>query len=368
MAVGAAAIPVKLWHERVEVLDALTTGVLLLGPGLEIDYANASAQQLLGVSFNLIRGKAWRDLLKGPEELDALLRRALEGTETFWQREVAIRPSAPTAEELVVDIIATPCDDSGGRKTLIVEIADATQRQRISRETQLLAQLGGSRLMVRQLAHEIKNPLGGLRGAAQLLERALKDTALREYTNVIISEADRLTNLVDSMLGPGRPPRREALNVHELCEHVYHLMRSEAGTRVVIERDYDPSLPSLSLDRHLVIQAMLNLGRNALQAVAAQGRLILRTRVLTNAGIGSLHYRLVASVQFEDNGSGVPPALRDSLFYPLVTGRADGTGLGLAIAQDLITRHGGLIEFESEPGRTIFTILLPIDADDSKAS
>jgi two-component system nitrogen regulation sensor histidine kinase GlnL len=368
MAVGATVIPTQFCYERAEVLDALATGVLLLGPELQVDYANASAQQLLGVSFNLIRGRAWRELLKGPEELDALLHRALERAETCWQREVAIRPSAPTAEERVVDVIATPFDEDGGRKSLIVEIADATQRQRISRETQLLAQLGGSRLMVRQLAHEIKNPLGGLRGAAQLLERALKDTALREYTNVIISEADRLTNLVDSMLGPGRPPRRESLNVHELCEHVYHLMRSEASTRVVVERDYDPSLPSLALDRHLVIQAMLNLGRNALQAVGTQGRVVLRTRALTNASIGSLHYRLVASVEFEDNGAGVPPALRDSLFYPLVTGRAEGTGLGLAIAQDLVTRHGGLIEFESAPGRTIFTILLPIDADESKVS
>ena len=360
MAVGAAMVPARLWHERVDVLDALTTGVLVLGPDLRTEYANAAAQQMLGASLNLIRGRPWRDLLKGPDELYTLLHRALEGAESCWQREVAIRPSAPTAEERVVDVIATPFDYSGGRAALIVEIADATQRQRISRETQLLAQLGGSRLMVRQLAHEIKNPLGGLRGAAQLLERELKDTTLREYTNVIIGEADRLANLVDSMLGPGRPPRRETLNLHELCEHVYHLLRSEAGPRVIVDRDYDPSLPTLALDPHLIIQAMLNLGRNALQAVGAQGRVTLRTRALTNASIGSERYRLVASVEFEDNGAGVPHALRDSLFYPLVTGRPDGTGLGLAIAQDLVTRHGGLIEFESDAGRTVFTILLPI--------
>jgi two-component system nitrogen regulation sensor histidine kinase GlnL len=364
MAVGAEVIPARLWHERADVLDALTTGVLLLGPGLEISYANAAAEQMLGASLNLIRGRSWRDLLKGPDELDTLLRRALERSEVCWQREVAIRPSAPTAEERVVDVIATPIDGGGDGKALIVEMADATQRQRMSRETQLLAQLGGSRLMVRQLAHEIKNPLGGLRGAAQLLERELKDTALREYTNVIIGEADRLANLVDSMLGPGRVPRRESLNLHELCEHVYHLLRSEAGTRVVVDRDYDPSLPPIALDRHLIIQAMLNLGRNALQAVGSQGRVTLRTRALTNASIGSVRYRLVACIEFEDNGPGVPEALRDSLFYPLVTGRPEGTGLGLAIAQDLVTRHGGLIEFESEAGRTVFTILLPIASDE----
>ncbi len=365
MAVGAEVIPARLWQERADVLDALTTGVLLLGGALEIDYANAAAQQMLGVSLKAIRGRPWRDLLKGPDELDTLLHRALERSEACWQREVAIRPNAATAEERVVDVIATPIEEPGKGRALIVEIADATQRQRISRETQLLAQLGGSRLMVRQLAHEIKNPLGGLRGAAQLLERELKDTALREYTNVIIGEADRLANLVDSMLGPGRAPRRETLNLHELCEHVYHLLRSEAGTRVIVDRDYDPSLPTISLDRHLIIQAMLNLGRNALQAIGSQGRLILRTRALTNASIGSVRYRLVASLEFEDNGAGVPDALRDSLFYPLVTGRPDGTGLGLAIAQDLVTRHGGLIEFESESGRTVFTILLPIAKNES---
>jgi two-component system nitrogen regulation sensor histidine kinase GlnL len=344
-----------------EVLDALSTGVLILGHRLEIEYANAAAEQLLGVSFNAVRGRPWRELLRGPAELDSLLHRALERRETCWQREVAIRPSAAAGEGRVVDVIATPLDDGDDRKSLIVEIADATQRQRMSRETQLLAQLGSSRLMVRQLAHEIKNPLGGLRGAAQLLERELEDTALREYTNVIIGEADRLANLVDSMLGPGRPPRRELLNLHELCEHVYHLLRSEAGTRVVVDRDYDPSLPSLELDRHLIIQAMLNLGRNALQAVGGQGRVTLRTRALTNASIGSERHRLVASMEFEDNGPGVPDTLRDSLFYPLVTGRPEGTGLGLAVAQDLVTRHGGLIEFVSGPGRTVFTILLPIN-------
>jgi two-component system nitrogen regulation sensor histidine kinase GlnL len=149
--------------------------------------------------------------------------------------------------------------------------------------------------------------------------------------------------------------------VHELCEHVYHLMRSEAPASVLIERDYDPSLPGAALDRHQIIQAMLNLGRNALQAVGTRGHIVLRTRALTNQSIGSVRHRLVASVQFDDDGPGVPPEIRETLFYPLVTGRPDGTGLGLAVAQDLVIRHGGLIEFESQPGRTQFTILLPIE-------
>ncbi len=220
--------------------------------------------------------------------------------------------------------------------------------------------------MVRQLAHEIKNPLGGLRGAAQLLERELLDPSLREYTRVIISEADRLTNLLDSMLGPGRPPAKQLVNVHELLERVYHLLRSEAPERVTIDRDYDPSLPPLTVDPNHIIQAMLNLGRNAIQALSGEAvqapRLILRTRAMSNASVGAHRHRLAASIQFEDNGPGVLTEIRDTIFYPLVSGRTDGTGLGLGIAQDLVSRHGGLIEFDSAPGRTIFLISLPMDS------
>jgi len=237
---------------------------------------------------------------------------------------------------------------------------NGTQRQRISRENDLLARLDGSRLMIRQLAHEIKNPLGGLRGAAQLLERELQEAALKEYTRVIIGEADRLTALVDSMAGPSRAPQKVHINVHEICEHVYHLLRAEARNAVVIERDYDPSLPDSILDRHQTIQALLNVARNALQAVGDSGQITIRTRALTNVSIGPARHKLVASVEVEDSGPGVPDELRSSIFYPLVTGRANGTGLGLAVAQELVTRNGGLIEFESEPKRTIFTLLLPL--------
>jgi two-component system nitrogen regulation sensor histidine kinase GlnL len=186
---------------------------------------------------------------------------------------------------------------------------------------------------------------------------------------VSIREADRLALLVDTLLGPGHAPRKEPINIHELLQHVGHLLVADAPPNMIIERDYDPSLPPLRLDRNQIIQAMLNLGRNAVQAIAqngaAGGRITLRTRALTNESIGTSRHRLVASVQFEDTGPGVPHALRDTLFYPLVTGRPDGTGLGLAVAQDLVSRHDGLIEFESRPGLTTFTILLPFHAPDA---
>jgi two-component system nitrogen regulation sensor histidine kinase GlnL len=347
-----------------DLLDALVTSVFLLDQEIHVIYLNAAAQTLIGLSSNQALGRRITELTRGADTLLPLFDRARKGGEGVVQRELAW--PAPGGVDRILDCAVTQLICSDGAMRLLLEIEDITQHRRLTRENALLAQLGGSRLMVRQLAHEIKNPLGGLRGAAQLLERELLDPALREYTRVIISEADRLTHLLDSMLGPGRPPAKQLINVHELLERVYHLLRSEAPEGVIIERDYDPSLPSLTVDPNHIIQAMLNLGRNAIQALTGSAshppRLILRTRAASNASVGAQRHRLVASIQFEDNGPGVPSEIRDTIFYPLVSGRADGTGLGLGIAQDLVSRHGGLIEFDSAPGRTIFVISLPMES------
>lgn len=350
------------------ILDGLSTSVLIVDRARTLLYLNVAAETLFGVSRNQARGRPLAELLEDAAGLDAIVERALQTWRPFSRRELALRPVYGEAE-LIVDCNVAPYEEANTPASALIEISDATQHQRITRETALLTQIGGSRAMIRQLAHEIKNPLGGLRGAAQLLERQLADASMREYTSVIISEADRLATLVDTLLGPGHHPRKEPVNIHELLQHVGHLLAAEAPPNVAVERDYDPSLPPLRLDRHQIIQAMLNLGRNAVQAIAqngnAGGRIVLRTRVLTNETIGTRRHRLVASVQFEDTGPGVPDSLRDTLFYPLVTGRADGTGLGLAVAQDLVNRHDGLIEFESRPGSTVFTILLPFHASDA---
>jgi two-component system, NtrC family, nitrogen regulation sensor histidine kinase GlnL len=348
--------------DAADLLDALSTGIVMLDQQLCPVYANVAAQDLLAFSLKMARGRPFKDFLHDAEGLCRILRRALETGESITDREVAIRPAAAPREARTLDVTITPFSGLTGTQ-LLLEIADTTQRQRISRENDLLARLDGSRLMVRQLAHEIKNPLGGLRGAAQLLERELPEPGLREYTQLIIGEADRLTTLVDSMAGPTRAPAKTSVNVHEICEHVYHLLRAEAPAGILIERDYDPSLPDAMLDRHQMIQALLNVSRNALQAQGDLGRIVLRTRARSNVSIGSVQHRLIASVQLEDSGPGVPPHLRSSIFYPLVTGRANGTGLGLAVAQELVTRNGGIIEFESETGRTVFTLLLPLGVD-----
>jgi two-component system nitrogen regulation sensor histidine kinase GlnL len=349
--------------EAAELLDALVTSVFVLDRDLRVQYLNAAAQTLVGLSANQALGRGINELVRGADALLPLFNHALADAEVVIHRELKL--PGPGGIERVLDCNVMQAAIGRHASQLLVEIGDITRHRRQNRENALLAQLGGSRLMVRQLAHEIKNPLGGLRGAAQLLEKELLDDGLREYTRVIINEADRLTNLLDSMLGPGRPPAKRPINVHEMLERVYQLLRSEADPAVLLERDYDPSLPPITVDPDHIIQAMLNLGRNALQALhgapVQSPRLVLRTRVAHNASLSTTRHGLVASIQFEDNGPGVPADIRDTIFYPLVSGRAHGTGLGLGIAQDLVSRHAGLIEFDSAPGRTIFTISLPME-------
>lgn len=345
------------------LLDSLSTGIVVLDGQLCLVYANVRAQDLMALSVKQARGRPFGELFRDSQPLTAILRRSLEQLENCTQHEMQLKAvlSSLTREPRLIDLIVTPIEEGPTGTYLLVELVDATQRQRISRDSDILADIAGSRLMIRQLAHEVKNPLGGLRGAAQLLERELADPALREYTAVIINEADRLAALVDSMAGSQWPPQKALLNVHEVCEHVVHLIRAEAPPGVQVERDYDPSLPEAAYDRNQIIQALLNIARNALQAVGERGRIIVRTRARSNVGIGTMRHRLTAVIEIEDDGPGVASEVATSLFLPLVTSRSNGTGLGLAVAQDLVTRHGGIIEYVSQPGCTIFSVILPLE-------
>ncbi len=347
--------------------DLLATAILVVDARSEVTWLNQAAAALLATGPDAARGRRLSALLADGAAIDALLARSRASEEPLALRDIVLAPAARADARYQADVTLTPLA-AAMPGAVLVEIADTTRPSRMTRDAALLVQQGGSRAMARQLAHEIKNPLGGLRGAAQLLERELPTEELREYTRVIIGEADRLCALVDSLLGPARPVRRERVNVHELLDRVYRLARAEAPAGVAIERDYDPSLPQLSLDRDLIVQAMLNLARNAVQALGASGRLTLRSRALTHATIGTERHRVVASLQFEDDGPGVPPELGETIFYPLVTARAGGTGLGLAVAQDIATRHGGIVEFESRPGRTVFSLLLPLENGHDEAA
>ncbi len=301
-----------------------------------------------------VAGRPIADLVHPATELVALCKRALATGLTFGLRELTARIGE---RELVLDCHAAPLERE---RFLLLELLDTERDRKVRRELALVAQQQLSRRIIRQLAHEVKNPLGGLRGAAQLLERQLPDPELKAYTRVIIEEADRLASLVDGILRAGGAPRPEEVNLHRITEHVAQLIEAEKPGGVELVRDYDPSLPSLTVDRHQMIQAFLNLARNAMQAVGDHGRLIFRTRALPNFALGGEPPRLVLSAEIEDNGPGIPEDLKETIFYPLVTGRTTGTGLGLTIAQDLVSRNGGLIEFTSQPGRTIFQLRLPV--------
>jgi len=318
---------------------------------------NPSAENILGISQQRAQGESLLRLLDDEPEMRDILSRVMQ-TGDHYANEMRLGPTEVHAEERIVDCRVSPLQTED--TALLVEMTDVTRRSKISRENALLIQHGAGRQMVRQLAHEIKNPLGGIRGAAQLLEKQLGDEGLSEYTDVIINETDRLASLVDTLLGPGGPPNKQPVNVHELLEYVVKIIEAEGQRRLSFQRDYDPGLPMIDLDRDQMVQAFLNLVRNAVAALDGQGTITLRSRAVTNFTIGDHRHRVIASIEIEDDGPGIPVDLQDSVFYPLVTSRPEGTGLGLPGAQELLSRHGGLIEFESRPGRTVFLVRIPL--------
>ncbi len=340
------------------VIENLHTAVLLLDSDLRVEFMNPAAEMLFAVSASRFIGHSAQEVLID-RELSMALQQVLQSGTPITERELVLnlgyRPKA------TVDLTAIPLSDSEGKEALLVEMKQVDRQLRITREEGLLAQSHATRALVRGLAHEIKNPLGGLRGAAQLLERELNNEELKEYTHIIISEADRLQELMNRMLGPNTLPRKRLLNIHEVVERVRQVVAAELDEAVTITRDYDPSIPELYADADQLIQAIMNLVRNAAQAVSDHGEIILRTRTLRRYTIGHTLHKLVARIDVIDNGPGIAPEMRESLFLPMVTGRADGTGLGLPIAQSLINQNDGLIEWESRPGHTVFTVLLPIE-------
>ena len=340
------------------LLDYLSTAVLVLDRRSVIEQMNSAAEALLDTSMQAACGAPLSALVAADELLDAF-DRVLDTEEPLTERALPV--TLDTGRTRVVDCTLTPIAAAEHAPKVLVELVQVDRHHQITREERLLTQIAHARNLVRRLGHEIKNPLGGLRGAAQLLEGELSDAALREYTGVIIREADRLTTLVDRMVGPRRSPRMEPVNIHEVTERVRALVNAETPASIVVERDYDPSIPVLDADPELLIQAMLNIARNAVHALGEGGRIVLRTRVQRRVSIGARQHRLMCRIDVADDGPGIPDDLVDSMFYPLVSGRDGGTGLGLSIAQSLVYEHGGIVECASRPGDTTFSILLPMD-------
>jgi len=335
--------------------ELLATAVIMLDDRLQVTYANPAAENLLAHGRKHLLGVALAKALPGNERFHARLAQALAEDSGFNEYELALEVGGQSS---VVHCVAQPVHEGGAR--ILIELRELEQQIRIAREAKLLEQQQANRELVRNLAHEIKNPLGGIRGAAQLLERELPDPDLREFTQVIVKETDRLQSLMNRMLTPHRLPQIEMLNVHEVMERVRTLLLAEYPRGLAVRRDYDVSLPDLPGDKESLIQAILNVARNAAQALAGTGEILFRTRIARQVTIAKSRYRHAVAIEIEDDGPGVPAELAEKIFFPLVSGRDGGTGLGLSLAQNYVHQHHGLIEFESAPGRTCFTILLPV--------
>ncbi|MGC3875313.1 nitrogen regulation protein NR(II) [Halomonas sp. GXIMD04776] len=347
------------------LLEHLTTAVLTLDRTLRVRWMNPAAEALLATSLGRVQGTRLESLEGENAGVADVLAKALKAFHPFTQREAKLVLAG--GDVITVDFTVTPVSDN----ELLLEIEPRDRLLKISREESLIARQKTVKVLSRGLAHEIKNPLGGIRGAAQLLERDLSDPALTEYTRVIVEEVDRLRDLVDRMLGPHHPCRHESLNIHQVLERVRTLLLAE-HPRIDYVRDYDPSLPELIGDEAQLIQAVLNVALNAVQVMEGGNteapRLILRTRARRQFTLGGERHRLVCEIAVIDNGPGIPERLRDTLFYPMVSGRDEGSGLGLAIAQSILQQHQGLIESDSEPGHTQFRLLIPLEISCSRST
>ena len=347
--------------QSTDILENISTGVIALDQDLCVTAINSAAQALLEVSLARTIGINASQLVLRSDEWLQNLTQVLNNDATLTRRDIPL--TLLNGHEIHVDLTVNPVINNEGNTSLLVELQAIDRLLKISRDEGLLHAQETTKIVIRSLAHEIKNPLAGVRGAAQLLARELTGDHLTEYTQIIIKEADRLRDLVDNLLGSRKQLAMQELNIHEVLEHLRKLLLAETGNSLTINRDYDPSIPNLPGDRGQLIQALLNIMRNALQAADRHEdcTLTLRTRSQRQFTIGTTRHRLVCRIDISDNGPGIPEDLMHAIFVPMVSGRAEGTGLGLAISQTIINRHGGLLECESKPGKTTFTIYLPME-------
>ncbi len=345
-------------QDHIDIIEHLATAICIADTDLKVVYINPSAEILFSTSIGRAQGLALHALFQMSDEVYARLHASIETGENWTEHDA---PLTVTANKLHVDLSLTPLGRVPDVQALLLEMTATDRKHHIVHEAEMESMNQSNLALARGLAHEIKNPLGGLRGAAQLLERALDSEALKEYTTVIIKEADRLKTLVDSMLGPNTRPDRVPTNIHELTEHVRLLLESEITEAIAINTDYDPSLPDIDIDRKQITQVLINLARNAMQSVQDGGKIVLRTRSQRKVTMGRVVHRLALRVDIIDDGPGIPEAIRSNIFLPMITGRPNGTGLGLPIAQTLAQQNNGLIEYSEDEGKTIFSLLLPLD-------
>ncbi|KXZ62829.1 nitrogen regulation protein NR(II) [Acinetobacter venetianus] len=354
------------------LVDNLTTAILLVDSNLNIFYLNSACEALFDISLLRASGQPVLNLLHAHDDTfnthEALIN-TLQSGQHYTRREAVINVNF---KPIHVDYTASQLNAGKSyHPLLLIELNPIDRMLKISKEENLVQQHHVARQLVRGVAHEIKNPLAGIRGATQLLARSLGDESYREFTDIIINEVDRLTNLADTMLGSRQLPSYEHVNVHEPLERVRSLIANQTKKKIKITRDYDLSLPDVMADRDQLIQVMLNISVNAVQAMTenkdyftdSEPELTLRTRIQRLVTINGAMHRSTVRIDIEDNGPGVPESILESVFYPLVTGRAKGTGLGLSIAQNIMHQHNGMIECQSVPGKTVFSLYLPWESD-----
>jgi two-component system nitrogen regulation sensor histidine kinase GlnL len=347
------------------LLDNLNTAVLLLNADLLIEYTNPAAEALMQASSLRLRGYEATDLFVDNRMSLHTLQEALETGSPHTRRHEYLR--LPSTESTQVDYTVTPVE-LDKQPMLLLEMQPIDRFLKINREEALLSVHDTSRSLIRGLAHEIKNPLGGIRGAAQLLNQMIAEQGLddetRELCQIVTTEADRLRNLVDRLLGPNHLPQMETMSIHEVTEHVAALIEAETQGSLKLVRDYDPSIPDIQGDREQLIQAVLNVARNAMQAVLdspqAGPQITFRSRIKRSFTIAGQHHKVICRLEIIDNGPGVSEEIKERIFFPMISGRSEGSGLGLTIAQTAVNGHQGIIECESEAGHTSFSIYLPI--------
>lgn len=354
-----------------ELINHLDSAVLVINQDLTVRYLNPAAESFLQVSGRRCAGEPFHHFfLDADEELETFSK-SIRHEGSFTKREATIILS--NQQETLLDYSVSPAEFEG-TPCLIIEMHGRDRLVRISREEDLISAQATTQILVRGMAHEIKNPLGGIRGSAQLLERMLDNPELKEFTTIIIEEVDRLRNLVDKMLGPNKLPERLETNIHEVLERVRSLIIVEAEEKIKLHRDYDPSIPEFLADKEQLIQVVLNITRNAMQALLSKRQtnfppeITLQTRTIRQFTIGHTKHRLVLHISIIDNGPGIPEEIRESLFFPMISGRPEGTGLGLSIAQSIINQHQGIIECDSKPGQTHFSIYLPLELSPPSSS
>jgi two-component system nitrogen regulation sensor histidine kinase GlnL len=341
-------------------LDLLGTAIVLVDQDKNVHYANPSAENLFEASSKSFIGHSISEIFQD-DVLDAAIDYARANNSNYTEHDLRI--GAFGRPKLLLSCTANPVELDGwvaGWRGLLLEFRHIEQQMKIAREERLLDQSQANRELIRNLAHEIKNPLGGIRGAAQLLERELDRPHLHEYTQVIMKEADRLQLLMDRLLTPHRLPQPAPLNIHEVLERVRSVILAECPQGITVIRDYDTSLPLLTGDKEQLIQAVLNIVRNAAQAMQGVGQIRLRTRIARQATLARRRFKQAVQVQICDNGPGIPEDIRDKVFYPLVSGREGGSGLGLTLVQNFVTQHQGTVTFDTQVDGTTFTLLLPI--------